>query len=85
MQFHTEDSRNAVTGNFKAQIKVDTSIDAYTEVYTLPATDEIPGWYPNGFDVTISAKYDEYEPVVEQKIEGNKVYFKVTNEEFNGQ
>jgi len=40
-------------GDFKTEIKIDTSIDAPTEIHALINADDY-AWYSNGVDITYS-------------------------------
>lgn len=39
-------------GDFKTEIKIDTSIDAPTEIHALINADDDYAWYSNGFHIT---------------------------------
>lgn len=74
-------------GSFTGSIKIDTSIDAPTEVHAFMAQGDNStyAWYPNGFDFeVIPNPNDKVQPELKTLTRGNTIYFQVENKEFDG-
>lgn len=65
-------------GTFTGSIKIDTSIDAPTEVHAFSGKngDFSYAWYPNGFDFSvIPDPNNNIEPELTTSTEGNSFFF----------
>lgn len=73
------------TGNFEATINIDTDLKVPTVIYT-HANDTAfdKTWYPNGFEVQVTAIKDGVKPVytLENK-QQNHMELMITNKEFH--
>jgi len=74
MKFNTEEEDGQPAGTFTADIKVDTTVTAPTEIHTLlngtPSAadpEAVISWYPNGVDIEVS------DPTAEVSQDGNTV------------
>ena len=67
---------------YEARVRVDTSITEPTEVFAF-RSGKGESWFPNGVNATVWSD-DEVKPLFDQHWEGNYLYIKVTNHEFDG-
>lgn len=76
---------NSTTAEFSTEIKIDTSINAPTEIHALIGNSTI-AWYPNGVEVYFQTQksYHGVDPQIKTNITGSKVSIIVENKDYNG-
>ena len=71
-------------GVFSADVKIDTSLTAPTQVFAQLDATKSYCWYPHGYDMEISSK-GSVKAKTTHSVDGNRISIAVTNPEFNGQ
>ena len=90
-QFFVSDTMEGsghVAGEFSGSIKIDTSVNATTDIHVFVAqgSNFTYSWYPHGFDISFPAhSKDKVQPDIQNiALKDNTVTFQVMNEEFDG-
>jgi len=90
MKFFTEEENGTAAGTFEADIQIDTSISAPTEIHALingspSAADQeaVITWYPNGVNVEVTSSSGD--PKADVQVNGNTVSVSVTDSSFDNQ
>jgi len=76
---------NSTTAEFTTEIKIDTSINAPTEIHALIGNSSV-AWYPNGVDVHFQTPKALHgvDPQIKTHVEGSKIFVTVENKDYNG-